>query len=299
MSKPPTPCRPASEGPPVVGESDKRQGESGARREPLAPDSRAVTSDCVSYRVGPDHCAVITIERPEARNAVSPEVARGIEAAIDAVEADDTIRVAVLTGAPPVFSAGADLKAIQAGRGDELATERGGFAGVVRRERTKPLIAAVEGAALAGGTEIVLACDLVVSSREARFGLPEVKRGLVAAAGGLFRLGRRIPLNLALECALTGDPIDAELAHRHGLVNQLCDPAQALETALALAHRITANAPLAVRESRAIVLGCTWAGDDEAWLRTNEARDLVSASDDVREGVAAFIEKRAPVWTGR
>jgi enoyl-CoA hydratase len=255
--------------------------------------------ECVTYSADSDHCAVITIDRPEARNAISPEVAQGIEDAIDAAEADDAVRVAVLTGTPPVFSAGADLKAIQAGRGDELATERGGFAGLVRRERTKPLIAAVEGAALAGGTEIVLACDLVVASREARFGLPEVKRGLVAAAGGLFRLGRRIPLNLALECALTGDPIDAELARQRGLVNRLCEPGQALDTALALARRITANAPLAVRESRAIVLDCTWADDHEAWRRTDEARDLMAASDDVREGVAAFLEKRAPVWTGR
>jgi enoyl-CoA hydratase len=258
-----------------------------------------VPSEYVTYSADSDHCAVITIDRPEARNAISPEVAHGIEAAIDAAEADDGVRVAVLTGTPPVFSAGADLKAIQAGRGDELATERGGFAGLVRRERTKPLIAAVEGAALAGGTEIVLACDLVVASREARLGLPEVKRGLVAAAGGLFRLGRRLPLNLALECALTGDPIDAELARQHGLVNQLCAPGEALDTALALARRITANAPLAVRESRAIVLDCTWADDDEAWRRTHEARNLVAASDDVREGVAAFLEKRAPVWTGR
>ena len=259
----------------------------------------AQLSDCVTYRVAADHCAVITIDRPEARNAVSPEVARGIEAAIDAAEGDDAVRVAVLTGTPPVFSAGADLKAIQAGRGDELATARGGFAGLVRRERTKPLIAAVEGAALAGGTEIVLACDLVVAARGARFGLPEVKRGLVAAAGGLFRLGRRIPLNLALECALTGDPIEAELAHQHGLVNHLCEPGEALAAALELARRITANAPLAVRESRAIVLDCTGGDDDEAWHRTNDARDLVATSDDVREGVAAFIEKRAPVWTGR
>jgi enoyl-CoA hydratase len=270
---------------------------------PRAGDTGAtlagVPSECVTYSADSDHCAVITIDRPEARNAISPEVAQGIEDAIDAAEADDGVRVAVLTGTPPVFSAGADLKAIQAGRGEELATERGGFAGLVRRERTKPLIAAVEGAALAGGTEIVLACDLVVATREARFGLPEVKRGLVAAAGGLFRLGRRIPLNLALECALTGDPIDAELAHQRGLVNPLCDPGQALDTALALARRITANAPLAVRESRAIVLDCTWADDDEAWRRTHEARALVAASDDVREGVAAFLEKRAPVWTGR
>ena len=278
------------------------------RQRPRSPGPRAgdtgatlagMPSECVTYSADADHCAVITIDRPEARNAISPEVAQGIEAAIDAAEGDDAVRVAVLTGTPPVFSAGADLQAIQAGRGDELATERGGFAGVVRRERTKPLVAAVEGAALAGGTEIVLACDLVVASREARFGLPEVKRGLVAAAGGLFRLGRRIPLNLALECALTGDPIDAELAHQRGLVNQLCERGQALDTALALARRITANAPLAVRESRAIVLDCTWADDDEAWRRTHEARDLVAGSDDVREGVAAFLEKRAPVWTGR
>jgi enoyl-CoA hydratase len=278
------------------------------RQRPRSPGPRAgdtgatlagMPSECVTYSADADHCAVITIDRPEARNAISPEVAQGIEGAIDAAEADDGVRVAVLTGTPPVFSAGADLKAIRAGRGDQLATERGGFAGLVRRERTKPLIAAVEGAALAGGTEIVLACDLVVASREARFGLPEVKRGLVAAAGGLFRLGRRLPLNLALECALTGDPIDAELARHHGLVNQLCAPGQALDTALALARRITANAPLAVRESRAIVLECTWADDDEAWRRTHEARDLVAASEDVREGVAAFLEKRAPAWTGR
>src|SRR5215208_5505828 len=244
-------------------------------------------SECVTYGVD-GHVAVITIDRPDARNAVSPEVAQGIEAAIDAAEADDGVWVLVLTGTPPVFSAGADLKAISEGRAPELSTARGGFGGVARRERSKPLIAAVEGAALAGGTEIVLACDLVVAAEDARFGVPEVKRGLIAAAGGLFRLGRRIPLNLAMECVLTGDPIDAELARHHGLVNQLCAPGQALDTALALARRITANAPLAVRESRAIVLECTWADDDGAWRRTHEARDLVAASEDVREGVAAF-----------
>jgi enoyl-CoA hydratase len=256
------------------------------------------TSDCVTYTVD-DHVAVITIDRPEARNAVSPEVAQGIEAALDAVERDDDVWVAIVTGTPPVFCAGADLKAIHDGRAAELSTERGGFGGVARRDRTKPLIAAVEGAALAGGTEIVLACDLVVAAEDAHFGIPEVKRGLVAAAGGLFRLGRKIPLNLAMECALTGDPIDAAFAHRHGLVNALCQPGQALSAARALARRIAANAPLAVRESRAIVLKCTGADDDEAWRRSEQAADRVFGSEDVREGVAAFLEKRAPAWTGR
>jgi len=257
------------------------------------------TSECITYGVDEEHRAVITIDRPEARNAVSPEVAQGIEAAIDAAEGDDGVRVLVLTGVPPVFCAGADLKAIQAGRAAQLSTERGGFAGIARRERTKPLIAAVEGAALAGGTEIVLACDLVVAARDAHFGIPEVKRGLVAAAGGLFRLGRRIPLNLALECAMTGDPVDALFAHHHGLVNRLCEPGEALDAALELARRITANAPLAVRESRAIVLDCTCAGDDEAWRRSDQSAARAFASEDVREGVAAFLEKREPIWSGR
>ncbi|TMM03162.1 MAG: crotonase/enoyl-CoA hydratase family protein [Actinobacteria bacterium] len=256
------------------------------------------TSDCVTYHVD-DHVAVITIDRPQARNAVSPEVAQGIEAAIDAAEADEDVWVAVLAGTPPVFCAGADLKAIHEGRAADLSTARGGFGGVARRERSKPLIAAVEGAALAGGTEIVLACDLVVAAEDARFGVPEVKRGLIAAAGGLFRLGRKIPLNLAMECVLTGDPIDAPFAHRHGLVNSLCAPGEALQTAVGLAHRITANAPLAVRESRSIVLDCTGVDDAEAWRRSEESADRVFASEDVREGVAAFLEKRAPAWTGR
>src|ERR1700754_558270 len=217
----------------------------------------------VLYRVE-GQCAVITIDRPEARNAISPEVANGISSAIQKAEADDGVRVLILTGEPPVFCAGADLKAIGEGRGDELSAAVGGFAGIVRHPRSKPLIAAVEGAALAGGTEILCACDLIVAAEDARFGIPEVKRGLVSAGGGLFRLGRKIPLNLAMEAALTGDPFDAATAHRHGFVNALAAPGEALAEALELAGRITVNAPLAVRESRAIVLECSFIDEEEA-----------------------------------
>jgi enoyl-CoA hydratase len=252
----------------------------------------------VDYEVQ-DRCAVITINRPQARNAVSPEVAQGIEAGLDRAEADADVWAVVIAGVPPVFCAGADLKAIGDGRGAELSTERGGFAGVTRRERTKPLIAAVDGPALAGGLEIVLACDVVVASTQSRFGVPEVKRGLVAGAGGLFRLGRRIPMNVAMEAVLTGDPFSATDAHRFGLVNALCEPGQALPEALRLAQRITANAPLAVRESRAVTLAATTADDAVGWELSDRSMALVMASDDIQEGVAAFVEKRAPAWSGR
>jgi enoyl-CoA hydratase len=244
-------------------------------------------------------CAVITIDRAEARNAISPEVALGIEAALDSVEGDPEVWAAVLTGVAPVFCAGADLRAIDEGRGELLSTARGGFAGVTRRERTKPLIAAVEGAALAGGTEIVLSCDLVVAAEGALFGIPEVKRGLVAAAGGLFRLGTKLPPTVAMECALTGDPIDAATAHRFGMVNRLAAPGGAREAALDLASRVTANAPLAVAESRKIVSAGVSLGEEAGWELTEAANQVVLASEDVHEGIQAFIEKRPPAWKGR
>lgn len=243
--------------------------------------------------------AVIKINRPEARNAVNGAVANGIEEAIDRIEADDSIWVGILTGEPPVFCAGADLKEINSGNAGALTTKKGGFAGFVQRERTKPVIAAVDGPALAGGTEIVLASDLVVASTTATFGIPEVKRSLVAGAGGLFRLGRKIPLNVAMELTLTGDPIDAARAHDFGLVNRLVEPGQALDEAIKLAEQVCANAPVAVRESRKIVLEATNAPDDVGWRMSVEGMAKAMSSEDFSEGLTAFIEKRPPVWKGR
>ncbi|MEO5680576.1 MAG: enoyl-CoA hydratase-related protein, partial [Acidimicrobiales bacterium] len=181
----------------------------------------------------------------------------------------------------------------------ELVTDRGGFAGFVRRDRTKPVIAATEGPALAGGCEIALAADLIVASTAASFGLPEVKRGLVAAGGGLFRLPRALPVNVAMEMALTGEPISAERAHHLGLVNCLTEPGAALEAARVLGGRITANAPVAVRASRRVVLAASTASDDELWAMSLAGLAAAMASADLGEGLRAFLEKRPPVWTGR
>lgn len=243
--------------------------------------------------------AVVTINRPEARNAVNGAVASGMEAAIDDVEADDDIWCAILTGNGPVFSAGADLKEIASGNAAALQTERGGFAGIARRERRKPIIAAVDGPALAGGTEIVLSCDLVVASTNARFGIPEVKRCLIAAAGGLLRLPQALPRNIAMELAITGDPIDAERAHHFGLVNVLCEPGQALEKAHELAARVTANAPLAVYASREVVLDGLKNGEEAGWASTGRQFAALFSTEDFAEGPRAFIEKREPQWKGR
>lgn len=252
----------------------------------------------VEYR-SDGHVAVITINRPEARNAVNAEVANGIEEALDRLEGDDSLWLGVLTGVPPVFSAGADLKEINAGRAATLGTARGGFAGIVSRHRTKPVIAAVDGPALAGGTEIALACDLVVASTSASFGIPEVKRCLVAAGGGLFRLPRKLPFNLAMELALTGDPIDASRAHHFGLVNRLCEPGQALEAAMSLARQVEANAPVAVRASMRTIYAAMTADEATGWRLSAEAMAEAMGSEDMKEGLTAFIEKRPPSWKGR
>lgn len=246
---------------------------------------------------------IITINRPADRNAVNSDVAQGIEAAIDQLEADDEVWVGILTGSQSekghIFCAGADLKQMAVDPGG-MSTERGGFAGFVQREREKPVIAAVDGPALAGGTEIVLAADLVVASKTAVFGIPEVKRNLVAAAGGLFRLPRKLPRNIALELALTGRlDFPAQRAYELGWVNRLAEEGEALNVALELAQEITANAPLAVRESRKIMLETTDADDEIGWQKSGEGIMKMFGTEDFGEGLTAFAEKRQPQWKGR
>ena len=247
--------------------------------------------------------ALITLNRPEARNAVSGQVASEMEAALDQMEADPDVWVGVLrantVGDRPVFCAGADLKAINSGQAGGLNTKRGGFGGFVYRERTKPIIAAVDGLATAGGCEIVLACDMVVATRRSSFGLAEVKRNLIAGAGGLFRLPRAIGRSVAMELILTGEPLDAERAYQLGLVNRLVDDGEAVNEAIKLAEQICLNAPLAVWASRKIVLAAHTSDDPTLIRMTNEAFAGVLASDDTREGLSAFIEKRAPKWSGK
>jgi enoyl-CoA hydratase/carnithine racemase len=250
-------------------------------------------------RVG-DHVIVLTLDRPAARNAVDSAMAQALEAQVDATEADPSVRVVVLASADrAVFSAGADLKEVAAGRRASLRTERGGFAGLAYARRSKPWIAAVEGKALAGGFELALACDFIVASREASFGLPEVKRSLIAAAGGLHRLRRRVPYALAAQMLLTGEPIDAQCAHAAGLLNALVAPGEGLAAALDLAGRIAVNAPLAVRDSLQILRATDDLSEPELRQLGADCLARLALTEDYQEGPRAFIEKRAPRWTGR
>jgi enoyl-CoA hydratase len=247
---------------------------------------------------------LITLNRPEARNAVNGDVAAAMEAAIDALEADPDVWVGVLQAniegqTNPVFCAGADLKAINAGQAAALSTSRGGFGGYVYRDRTKPVIAAVDGLATAGGCELVLASDLVVATTRSSFGLAEVKRNLIAGAGGLFRLPRAIGRSAAMEAILTGEPIPAERAHQLGLVNRLVGAGEATTGALALAEQVCANAPMAVWASRKVVLASDDRDDETLKKMTDAAMAQVMASEDLKEGLQAFIEKRPPQWKGR
>lgn len=245
------------------------------------------------------HVEILTINRPDARNAVNAAVSAGIGGALDELADDEGAWVVVLTGAgDKAFSAGMDLKAFAAGESDQILGASGGFGGIARRAFPKPVVAAVNGAALAGGLEIMLSCDLVVAADHAVFGIPEVTRGLVAGGGGLFRLPRRLPLAVALELALTGDPIDAQRAYDLGLVNRVVPGDQVLDEAIVLAERIAQNAPLAVRHSKSVMLRAS-VDDDEGWRLTDEAIGVVFSSADAMEGSVAFAEKRPPTWQGK
>lgn len=261
-------------------------------------DSEAGT-DALRLELSGPHVAVVTLTRPQKRNAITPELARALEGVVKRTEATPAIRAVVLAAEGPVFCAGGDLATIAAGGAMDLRTTDGGFAGLVFAPRRKPWIAAIQGPALAGGTEIALACDILVGCPEACFGLPEVKRGLIAGAGGIFRLPRRIPRGLALELIATGDPLPAEAALRCGLLNRIVPQSEVLECCTDLARRIAENAPVAVIES----LDVARAADElpEAALigAARAAVDRVLATDDSREGPRAFVEKRRPIWTGQ
>jgi len=263
----------------------------------------AFVSNAVLYS-SCDQIGVITLNRPEARNAVNGDVARGLEAALDRLEDDPDVWVGVLcanTGdqARPVFCAGADLKAIESGNRPSLYTERGGFGGFVYRERAKPIVVAVDGLATAGGLEIVLAADVVVATTRSSFGLAEVKRNLIAAAGGLFRLPRVIGSTVAMDAILTGEPIDARRAFDLGLVSRLVEPGAAFDEALRVARAIAESAPLAVRASRRVVLAAGHEDDETLKQLSDELLDELLTSEDAKEGLTAFIEKRPPQWKAR
>jgi enoyl-CoA hydratase len=240
---------------------------------------------------------LITINRPDQRNAVNAAVAEGIATALEELDSDAALSLGVLTGAGKGFCAGMDLKAFLAGE-IPYAADRG-FAGITQRASTKPLIAAIEGFAVAGGLEVALACDLIVAARGARLGIPEVKRSLVAAGGGLLRLPRVLPRNVAMELALTGEPIEAERGYELGLVNRLAEPGQALDSALELAEVVAANGPLALAATKRILVESVDWTDSEFFARQLEIVAPVQGSEDAREGAQAFAEKRPPVWKGQ
>lgn len=243
--------------------------------------------------------AKITLNRPEKHNVISGEIAQGLSDAIRTVENDPKLRVAILTAKGKSFCAGADLAEVKAGRGHALTTPTGGFAGFVQEPRTKPWIAAVEGLALGGGFELLLACDLAVISENCELGLPEVKRGLIAAAGGAFRVARSLPRAIAIEVAITGRPLSPERALHFGLVNTVTPAGEVEQHAIALAEEIAANAPISVDQSLALCKAAAECDEVELWEKTQAAVPIVTGSNDAKEGMVAFLEKRKPNWQGK
>jgi enoyl-CoA hydratase len=240
---------------------------------------------------------LITLNRPDARNAINAALAAGVAAALDRLDGEDDLRVGILTGAGKGFCAGMDLKAFVAGESPHV--EGRGLAGIAEKPPRKPIIAAIEGFAVAGGLEVALACDLIVAARDARLGIPEAKRSLVAAGGALLRMPRRMPYHVAMEMALTGDPISAERGYELGLVNRVAEPGEAVAVARELAGAIAANGPLALDASKRILVEAPGWSEDELWRRQGEIAGPVFGSEDAREGATAFSEKRDPVWKGR
>jgi enoyl-CoA hydratase len=240
---------------------------------------------------------VITLNRPDARNAVNAALAHGVAAGLDELDGDDGLSVGIVTGAGKGFCAGMDLKAFVAGESPYV--EGRGFAGIAQRAADKPVIAGIEGFAVAGGLEVALACDLIVAAKGAKLGIPEAKRSLVAAGGALLRLPRRIPYHVAMELALTGDPISAERGAELGLVNRVAEPGGALDAALELADEIAKNGPLALIASKRILVEEPGWSEEEKWQKQGEISGPVFGSEDAREGATAFAEKREPQWKGR
>lgn len=251
----------------------------------------------LAEKVLDDRALLITLNRPDARNAVNGEVAREMAAILDDLDADPSLAVGIIRGEGRGFSAGMDLKAFL--QGDFPAFEDRGFGGFAQRGPKTPLIAAIEGFAVAGGLELALACDLIVAASDAKLGLPEVKRSLIAAGGGLLRLAQRIPYHVAAEIALTGDHLSVERLYQVGLVNRVAEPGHALEEALALAAQLVDNAPLALEGTKYVLENAADWGMAEGWKQQEPVMLRVSTSEDAREGATAFAERRAPVWQGR